>query len=121
MDANKFMVEYKRMCASYGNCQNCPMREDNNGHCTEVPSRLSEEFTYKVTKVVEEWSAAHPRKTRQSVFLEQYPETKLDKCGVITICPAELSSIHRNNYGGCKNMNDVCVDCCHEFWMQEVK
>jgi len=28
-------------------------------------------------KAVEEWSAAHPRKTRQSVFLEQFPNAPI--------------------------------------------
>ena len=74
-----------------------------------------------VVEVVEKWSAAHPRKTRQSVFLEQYQETALDGYGVITICPTTLSKAHRNSSGGCKNPYDRCDDCRREFWMREVE
>lgn len=69
MDANKFMAEYKRMCTSYSDCRDCPVHTDN-GQCTEIPSCFTKEFTDKVIKIVEDWSVAHPRKTRQGVFLE---------------------------------------------------
>lgn len=77
MDANKFMTEYQRMCASYTGCRDCPLYTDNE-QCTEIPSCFTKEFTDKVIKIVEDWSAAHPRKTRQDVFLEQYPEAGTD-------------------------------------------
>lgn len=66
-------------------------------------------------------SKEHPRRTRQSVFLEQFPETTLDVTGVITICPTPLSSDYRNNNGGCKHPDTACYDCRREFWMQEVE
>lgn len=76
-------------------------------------------------KVVEEWSAAHPRKTRQSVFLEQYPEARIDKTtGVLTICPAELTKECRDDRGACGAYSIeqcVCEPCRREFWMQEVE
>ena len=72
--------------------------------------------------IVEEWYAEHPRKTRQSVFLEQYPEAAaLDEYGVLRICPIGISAAHRGNDGLCKNPERPCVDCRHEFWMQEVE
>lgn len=74
-----------------------------------------------VVKEVEEWSATHPRKTRQSVFLEQYPETILDEYGVITICPATLSPAHRSSNGVCNRIDDKCPLCRREFWMKEVE
>ena len=114
MDANKFMREYKRMCASYGNCQNCPMREDNNGQCTEVPSRLSEEFTYKVTKVVEEWSAAHPITTRADLFKKTLPFTATDSNGSLLICPKLLDTNFICQFDG------ECKHCCKTYWLKEV-
>jgi hypothetical protein len=74
-----------------------------------------------VVKEVEEWSAAHPRKTRQSVFLEQYPEAQIDDNDVLSVCPAVISPSHRKNGGGCLNIHKVCADCRREFWMQEVE
>lgn len=35
-----------------------------------------------VVAEVEQWSKEHPRKTRQSVFLEQWPNAKIPDCGL---------------------------------------
>lgn len=40
-----------------------------------------------VVKEVEAWSAAHPRKTRQTTLLEQYPEALVDERGTLGACP----------------------------------
>ena len=69
-------------------------------------------------KVVEEWSAAHPRKTRQDVFLEQYPEAEIDERGDLMLCPRRISVDFRSRYANCTKM---CSDCRREFWMQEVE
>ena len=115
MDANKFMAEYKRMCAGYEGCRDCSLCIDN-GQCTEIPSHFTKEFIDKVTKTVEDWSAAHPRKTRQSVFLEQYPNAKCVD-GIVAFCPrmidASLSCLI------CASID--CPDCRRKFWSQEVK
>lgn len=72
-------------------------------------------------KIVEEWSAAHPRKTRQDVFLEQWPEANIGGDGVLQVCPAPISESHRNAQGGCGNIHRRCRDCRKEFWGQEVE
>lgn len=72
-------------------------------------------------KIVEEWSAAHPRKTRQDVFLEQWPEANIGGNGVLQVCPAPISESHRNAQGGCGNIHRKCRDCRKEFWGQEVE
>lgn len=117
MDAVKFIEERNRMCESFGDrCTGCPA---SNGGCA-----VSQESTLDATAqiaIVEEWSAAHPRKTRQSVFLEQYPGTILDVFGVLRLCPARISAAYRNDDGECKNPEKVCSDCRSEFWMQEVE
>lgn len=101
MDAVKFIEERNRMC----------------GTMSEAWGVDAEQ----IVKNTEKWAAAHPRKTRQSIFLELYPETVLDGNGVITICPVALSKSHRSNSGGCKNPDNRCDDCRREFWMQEVE
>lgn len=40
-------------------------------------------------KFVERWTAAHPAKTRQSVFLEQYPEARIFS-GWLNACPKDV-------------------------------
>lgn len=71
-----------------------------------------------VVKEVEDWSAAHPRKTRQSVFLEHWPNAKVFVDGVLDFCPQELDSRYP-----CQS-TDVemrCQSCRRKFWMQEVE
>jgi hypothetical protein len=74
-----------------------------------------------VVKEVEEWAAAHPRKTRKSVFLEQYPEALVFDGGTLSACPVLFSFGYRNAYGGCASPYGSCADCRREFWMQEVE
>ena len=69
-------------------------------------------------KAVEEWAAAHPRKTRQDVFLEQYPEAEIDERGDLMLCPRRISVDFRSRYANCTKM---CSDCRRKFWMQEVE
>ena len=105
MDAGKFLEERKRMF--------------KNGN--PVPG-LDIDITYnteKVVKIVEEWSAAHPRKTRQDAFLEQYPNALLDKDGVLRICPFLVGGDVPEKYR-CICLTD-CNACRREFWMQEVE
>lgn len=70
-------------------------------------------------KVVEKWSSAHSRKTRQSVFLEQWPEAEIDKSGCLMLCPLTVSAEHRDRHGECTKL--VCSGCRRKFWMQEVE
>jgi hypothetical protein len=106
MDAVKFVEERRRMFAVTG--ENPKYSLFNMSTCAE-----------DVVKEVEEWSAAHPRKTRQSVFLEQWPEAEIDKCGCLMLCPLTVSAEHRNRHGDCTTL--VCSGCRRKFWMQEVE
>ena len=120
MDAVKFLQERARMCNSFSpDCEGC--RVDEEKPVMSECYRWMFEKPERAIKIVEEWSAAHPRKTRQSVFLEQYPEAKCLEDGVLAICPTALSSAYRNNIGGCKSLEKRCADCRREFWMQEVE
>lgn len=113
MDAVRFLQERKRMCAERS-CVACPVYATGQG-CTEDDNPELEVAT------VEEWSALHPRKTRQSVFLEQYPEARIGDDGVLQIYPCSISASHRNARGNFVTMGRKCPDCRREFWMQEVE
>ncbi len=106
MDAVKFVEERRRMFAVTGEAPKYTLF--NKGSSAE-----------DVVKEVEEWSAAHPRKTRQSVFLEQWPEGELNNSGCLMVCPKRVSTECRNTYRNCTNR--LCSECCREFWMQEVE
>lgn len=117
MDAVEFLVERKRLCSSYKGCVGCPF---GAAECV-VRDMTSEDTCKRIVAAVEQWSKEHPRKTRQSVFLEQYPEAALDGYGVMTICPAKLFKAHRSGNSRCNNQGKLCIDCRREFWMQEVE
>ena len=123
MDAVKFIKERNRMCQSYGSkCKKCPANFDNM-FCCGVAAISTLDATDQIA-IVEKWSIEHPkkqRKTRQDVFLEQYPESALDEHGVLLICPLYISASHRNTNGLCKNLEKSCMKCHREFWMQEVE
>lgn len=106
MDAVKFIEERRRMFTVTGASPKYGLFNLSN--------RAED-----VVKEVEEWSALHPRKTRQDVFLEQYPEAEIDKRGDLMVCPKRISTDCRNRYGNC--INRLCSDCRREFWMQEVE
>ena len=69
-------------------------------------------------RIVEEWLVAHPRKTRQSVFLEQYPNTRISAKGIVDIWPCEVEK-NMQNVIYCNSLS--CADCRREFWTQEVE
>ena len=117
MDALEFLKERKRLCASYKSCEGCPF---DDSKCSINALLYDDEYNRSVA-IVEQWSKEHPRKTRQSVFLEQYPEAEIDANGVVKFCPMPISAAHRGSNGRCRNPEKLCRDCRREFWMQEVE
>lgn len=116
MDAVKFIEERNRMCRFYhhaGDCYQCPAKDCE---CSALEGMVDDD---NIVTIVEEWSAAHPRKTRQSVFLKQYPNAVLDKDGVLRICPSFVGGDVSEKYR-CLCSTD-CDVCRREFWMQEVE
>ncbi len=120
MDAVKFIEERNRMCKAHlPDCEGCRVDEAKPG--------ISECFHWilenpeKAIQFVEEWSAAHPRKTRQDVFLEQWPEARTYGDGILCLCPKDISSWRRGQYGECINGGIGCDSCRREFWGQEVE
>lgn len=115
MDAVKFIEERNRMCESFGaGCIGCPAY--NESRC--VVSSASTLDAKEQVAMVEDWSAAHPRKTRQDVFLEHWPEAELVN-GCLAICPKRISANYRNGNADCTNRS--CADCLYKFWMHEVE
>ena len=117
MDAVKFVKEYLRMCTKVDECEDCPVYKTD--FCTVPAKERSQESAEEIVELVEEWSAAHPHKTRQSVFLEQYPDAEIDSGGAIAICPTAFSSAYRDDTEKCVYVS--CAKCRREFWMQEVE
>lgn len=115
MDAVKFIKERNRMCDSYSeSCDGCPLYLER---CHLLRTIDAE----RAVSAVEEWSTAHPRKTRQSVFLEQWPAAKISNDGILDVCPMAVSVKHRGIHGDCGMPHLLCSECCREFWTQGVE
>lgn len=68
-----------------------------------------------VNDIIANISYAHPRKTRQSEFLNLFPDADLST-GTVNVCPNSL-------YAGkcdCTRYQN-CLSCKREFWSQEVE
>lgn len=115
MDAIKFIEERNRMCDSFETCGMCPAFGFSCGELRKIQQNPT------IVSIVEQWSKENPRKTRQEVFLEQWPEAEIDVNGVMQLCPMPISAAHRDVNGECKNPAKLCKDCRREFWMQEVE
>lgn len=106
------------MCkSSGGRCKECPGFDVFE----EAPCIFDRESTVDATAqiaIVEEWSAAHPRKIRQDVFLEQWPNAKCVG-NILTICPQLVNM--RFSCSAYSNVDIGCPDCRRKFWMQEVE
>lgn len=112
MDAIEFIKERQRMCRSFKNsCKECPL---NGKPCGSLNGVDAERFV----GAIEEWSAAHPRKTRQSVFLELYPNARVTTDGTVNIWPCEVEK-NMHNVIYCNSLS--CADCRRKFWMKEVE
>lgn len=120
MDAVKFIEERNRMCNSFGDkCIGCSASNACNDEpcCCAFDQESTLDATVQVA-MVEKWSAEHPRKTRQSVFLEHWPNAKVSVDGVLVFCPQELDGHYTCQSTGAEMR---CRSCRLKFWMQEVE
>lgn len=107
MDALEFIRNYRRM-----------LKQRGFGLLITLDDNTPEEIVAETEK----WAAAHPAKTRQSVFLEQYPEARLSEDGILLICPRTISAEYRDEDGTCNiGKYGTCADCRREFWLAEVE
>lgn len=104
MEALEFLKERKRMCRS---CE-----KDRCGTTTYA----SDDDYKRTVAAVEQWAKEHPLKTRQSVFLEMFPNADVDATGVLFISPCKIDKTLHGPL--CK---PGCDGCRREFWMQEVE
>lgn len=102
MDAVKFIEEHRRMHKVTGK------------HLPTLAEGIPAE---DVVKEVEEWSAAHPRKTRQDGFLAHYPDAQL-ATGTrnLQICPRH---VYRWVEINCNTT--TCYNCQKDYWLAEVE
>lgn len=118
MDALEFLKERKRMCSCYVSCIGCPL----DGTKCVIRDLTSDEDCARIVATVEKWSKEHPLRTRQSVFLEQYPDAIISDDELPEVAPCQLCAglIHGESVEDCENRG-LCVECRRKFWLQKVE
>ena len=112
MDALEFIKAIKQMLSAGA----------NNSTVQKYISAYKKNDCEGMVEAAEQWAAEHPAKTRQSVFLEQWPEAAISKDGAIAICPLAISAAYRHVNGACnKGNSDTCAECKRQFWSAEVE
>lgn len=118
----KLIKDYARMCESKVgiDCDGCELNKNKKYSSCELFMMKEPE---KAVEIIEEWSAEHPIKTRQSEFLEQYPEVAKDEYGIINIppCVIERSRFMKIGESTCNTPKKLCGQCRHEYWNEEVE
>lgn len=117
MDALEFLKERKRVCYLYDECDKCPF----DSKCLGIINKSDEELK-EIVDITEKWSKEHPRKTRQSVFLEMFPNASVINNGTLGICPKSLDKDRECFYsiGYYNNKFVDCLGCRNKFWFEEV-
>lgn len=117
MDAVEYLKTLRRMC--HCECLKCEFGKRSGSVSCNVWQKNHPE---EAVAIAEKWAAEHPAKTRQSVFLEQYPEARLSEDGILLICPRTISAEYRDEDGTCNiGKYGTCADCRREFWLAEVE
>ena len=114
MDAVEYVKQRARMCDYYVNCGDCPAGD------YEECSSLNE--IANLVPIVEKWVKKHSAKTRQSEFLEQWPDAEICGDGLLNIAPCQLNFelIHGESQEDCENRG-VCDKCRRDFWLKEIE
>ena len=114
MDAVEYVKQRDRMCDYYVNCGDCPACDYEgcsslNGIANLVP-------------IVEKWAKAHPIKTRQDEFFNQWPDAEIGYDGLPTVAPCQLNIelLQCESQEDCEKRG-VCGKCRHDFWLKEVE
>lgn len=115
MDADKFLRDYNRMCTGRA-CADCEISKAKVGSNAVTCVEFLRTYPSVAIKIVERWSQEHPVRTRQSEFLEQWPNASKGISGVLSITPCSLDSSRKKK---CSEYRD-CNECRRAFWNAEV-
>ena len=108
MDALEFIKAIKQMLSAGA----------NNSTVQKYISAYKKNDCEGMVKAAEQWAAEHPVKTRQSVFLEQFPNAPIyTNTHNVALDPCLIDTTLR---GHCPTGRG-CDICRREFWLAEVE
>ena len=108
MDALEFIKAIKQMLSAGA----------NNSTVQKYISAYKKNDCEGMVKAAEQWDAEHPVKTRQSVFLEQFPNAPIyTNTHNVALDPCLVDTALR---GHCPTGRG-CDICRREFWLAEVE
>ena len=113
MDAVEYLKTLNRMC--HCECLKCEFGKVRSGF--ETCPVWQRTHPKEAVEIAEKWAAKHPVKTRQSVFLEQWPDARIHRAdGLPFVSPCYLVNKTDPECTGTS-----CPKCRKAFWMQEVE
>lgn len=114
MDAVEYLKTLCRMC--HCECLKCEFGKARSGF--ETCPVWQRTHPKEAVKIAEKWAKEHPIKTRQSVFLEMFPNAPIfPDTGIVKISPCEVDAVLRGNCPGV----GCCPECRKKFWLAEVE
>ena len=118
IDAVEFLREKVRMCNENPTCNQCELYKSEIDCTGSSCKKWMEEYPEDAVAFVEKWAAKHPAKTRQSVFLEQFPNAPIyTNTHNVALDPCLVDTTLR---GHCPTGRG-CDICRREFWLAEVE
>lgn len=115
MDAVEFFKTVNRLCKNQRYRAECPICK-NGVVCMVKADNDSIKNIEETVSKVEQWAKDHPVKTRQSEFLNQFPNAMINESdGILCITPCNIEG----KSIGCLN-GKSCGDCRREYWLTEV-
>ena len=113
MDAVEYLKTLCRMC--HCECLKCEFGKARSGF--ETCPVWQRTHPKEAVEIAEKWAKEHPVKTRQSVFLEQWPDARIKKAdGLPMTSPCDLDG---KLAGKCDGIH--CPECRKKFWLAEVE
>lgn len=109
------IYDFARMCNSYMSCSACPIHSLQKEH-QDCRAAIVKDLD-EASEIILKWCDEHPKKTRQSEFLEIFPGAEIcDVSGdeVINIRPCHVDvSIFKKCTG------TQCEECKKKYWLEE--
>lgn len=114
MDAVEYLKTLRRMC----NCECSECELGKRLGVLDTCALWQKANPEEAVALVEQWAAEHPVKTRQSVFLEQFPNAPIyTNTHNVALDPCLVDTTLR---GHCPTGRG-CDICRREFWLAEVE